>query len=61
MYTAEHIAALISIITEQRERITKIEAELAESKEIAERNWRWYSEEEKKSHSLAEQLNQPRA
>lgn len=59
MYTDEHIASLLAIIAEQRTRITKLEADLTEAKRVADRNFRWFSEEEEKSKALAEKLNQP--
>lgn len=60
MYTAEHIAALIEVITEQRSRIAELTAKVDEASKEAERNWEWYREEKAKHSELAEKLNQPR-
>ena len=60
MYTPEHIAALLEIIAEQRNRITELTAKVDEAEKEAARNWRWYQEEETKAKELAEKLNQPR-
>ena len=52
MYSPEHIASLLSIIAEQRSRITKLENDLAESQRAAERNWRWFTESEAKLDAI---------
>ncbi len=67
MYTEQHVVALLAIISEQRTRITDLEADLDAAKKTADRNWRWYLEEEEKAKKLSgelallsTQLNQPR-
>lgn len=46
MYTPEHIAALLSVIAEQRKEIESLRGQLDSAMKEAERNWRWYQEEE---------------
>lgn len=56
MYTDIHIAALLSTIAEQRARITKLEGDLDLSEKEANRNWRWWQEEEAKVKELTGRL-----
>ena len=60
MYTAEHIAALLSVVADQRKEINSLRDQLDIAEKEAARNWRWYQEEETKAKELAEKLNQPR-
>ena len=52
MYTEAHIVALLSVITDQRARITALEVELEQTKQEEDRNWRWYCEEKEKVSKL---------
>ena len=52
MYTDAHIASLLDVIAEQRNRIKALEADIAQAREEEDRNWRWYCEEKEKVSQL---------
>ena len=56
MYTEAHIASLLEVIVEQRNRIKTLEADLAACREEEDRNWKWYCEEKEKTSQLEEQI-----
>jgi hypothetical protein len=56
MYTDAHIASLLEVITEQRNRIKTLEADLAACREEEDRNWKWYCEEKEKTSQLEGQI-----
>lgn len=56
MYTDAHIASLLEVITEQRNRIKALEADIAVIREEEDRNWRWYCEEKDKVSQLEGQI-----
>lgn len=56
MYTQEHIAALLSVVFEQRAQITELKEQLSEKTKDADRHWRWYTEENEKVKALESAL-----
>ena len=56
MSNPAHTAMLLDIIAEQRTRIANLETELEDAKNKADRNWRWYLEEEEKVKKLSGEL-----